>query len=188
MEDYILMALGTLGDMVTGVSNPIFHFLFGRIIDTLNKDPSQFMEEINELCLALVVVGAACLISCTLQVLVPLAAILTIPLQPTVYMASALDSYSESMIQESIDALTNRPERKTKPSSFRSLARTTSQFVRQTRPTVIVAHRLSTVLNADRIVVVDQGELKEIGSHSQLMDIQDGLYRSLYNKHKQASD
>jgi ABC-type multidrug transport system fused ATPase/permease subunit len=68
---------------------------------------------------------------------------------------SALDLESEKMIQESIEKLA------------------------KDRTTLIVAHRLSTITHADRIVVVQGGEIVEVGSHQQLMDKQ-GAYYNLY--------
>ena len=44
----------------------------------------------------------------------------------------------------------------------------------------IIAHRLSTIRNADRIAVINEGELVELGSHSELMSIENGQYRALY--------
>jgi ABC-type multidrug transport system fused ATPase/permease subunit len=68
---------------------------------------------------------------------------------------SALDLESEKMIQESIERLA------------------------KDRTTIIVAHRLSTITHADRIVVIQSGKIVEVGSHQQLMDKQ-GAYYNLY--------
>jgi subfamily B ATP-binding cassette protein MsbA len=50
----------------------------------------------------------------------------------------------------------------------------------QNRTTFVIAHRLSTVLNADRILVVDKGEIVEQGTHEGLL-VRDGLYKKLYS-------
>ena len=47
------------------------------------------------------------------------------------------------------------------------------------RTTLAIAHRLSTLRHADRLVVLDDGELVEDGSHEELMEIEDGVYRKL---------
>jgi len=69
---------------------------------------------------------------------------------------SSLDTHSEALIQ-------------------RALTR-----VMRGRTSFIVAHRLSTIVNADLIVVLDQGRVLEAGNHSQLMALPDGRYRHLY--------
>lgn len=68
---------------------------------------------------------------------------------------SSLDSASEALVQ---DALEN-------------LMRNRTSFV--------IAHRLSTVRNADRIYVLDKGYVTEQGTHDELMQVPEGLYRSL---------
>ena len=70
---------------------------------------------------------------------------------------SALDNTTERLIQKSLDDL--------------AVGRTT----------LVVAHRLSTVKNADTIAVIDNGQILEQGTHSQLLDM-GGLYADLYNK------
>ena len=73
---------------------------------------------------------------------------------------SALDAESERLVQEALERL--------------MVGRTT----------IIVAHRLSTIKNADSIAVVQQGEIVEQGSHNQLMQVPSGAYASLI-KHQQ---
>ena len=48
------------------------------------------------------------------------------------------------------------------------------------RTSIIIAHRLSTIRHADKIMVLDKGEIKEMGSHEELLKIPRGLYRKLY--------
>ena len=48
------------------------------------------------------------------------------------------------------------------------------------RTVILIAHRLSTVINADKIAVVDNGEIVEIGTHEELLK-QQGAYYSLIN-------
>ena len=48
------------------------------------------------------------------------------------------------------------------------------------RTVLVIAHRLSTVTNADKIILLDKGEIKEMGTHNELME-KKGLYRNLYN-------
>ncbi|HSY76614.1 MAG TPA: ATP-binding cassette domain-containing protein, partial [Bacteroidia bacterium] len=68
---------------------------------------------------------------------------------------SSLDSESERLVQEALDKLM------------------------EGRTSFVIAHRLSTIRKADKILVLEKGRLKEIGNHEQLMQINDGLYRSL---------
>ncbi len=70
---------------------------------------------------------------------------------------SALDNTTEILIQEEFDKLC------------------------EGRTTLIVAHRLSTIKNADEIIVVSDGKITERGSHSELMTL-NGTYANLYNK------
>ena len=74
---------------------------------------------------------------------------------------SALDSHSESQVQDAIDNL------------------------RAGRTTIIIAHRLSTVENADRILVLEQGQMEEQGSHQELLAL-GGRYAALYGQLQQS--
>jgi ABC-type multidrug transport system fused ATPase/permease subunit len=68
---------------------------------------------------------------------------------------SALDSESENLVQEALEKL--------------MIGRTS----------LIIAHRLSTVRKADKIIVLDKGHLVESGTHDELNSIEDGLYKKL---------
>ncbi|MFN1208171.1 hypothetical protein ACKXGD_14460, partial [Enterococcus lactis] len=50
----------------------------------------------------------------------------------------------------------------------------------QGRTSFVVAHRLSTVQNAEKIIVMNHGQIKETGNHKSLME-QNGFYADLYN-------
>ena len=54
------------------------------------------------------------------------------------------------------------------------------------RTTFNIAHRLSTLRNADRLIVIDGGKLVECGTHQELCRIEDGVYRRLYDIQKEA--
>ncbi|RZF65369.1 ABC transporter ATP-binding protein/permease [Sphingomonas populi] len=60
----------------------------------------------------------------------------------------------------------------------------TLQAIEQGRTTIVIAHRLSTVVHADEIVVLEAGEVKERGTHAELLR-QDGLYAEMWNRQAQ---
>ena len=69
---------------------------------------------------------------------------------------SALDHVTENYIQDSLDELCKN------------------------RTTIVVAHRLSTIKNADEIIVMDRDGIQERGTHTQLLEKDNGIYRELY--------
>ena len=68
---------------------------------------------------------------------------------------SALDAESERVVQEALDR------------------------AMRGRTTLVIAHRLSTVVNADRIIVLEKGSIAESGRHEELVRLEDGVYRGL---------
>ncbi len=72
---------------------------------------------------------------------------------------SALDAASEKLVQQSIDSLQSSHK----------------------RTTIIIAHRLTTIKNADKIIVIASGEIKEVGRHEELLS-KNGVYAELWNK------
>lgn len=68
---------------------------------------------------------------------------------------SALDSYSEKMVQKALSSLSSE------------------------HTTLVIAHRLSTVVDADKIIVLDQGVIRESGTHLMLL-AKDGIYAKLW--------
>ncbi len=69
---------------------------------------------------------------------------------------SSIDPESEAVIQHAIETLIIK------------------------RTSIIIAHRLSTIRHADKILVLDKGEVREFGSHEELLQIENGRYRQLY--------
>lgn len=49
------------------------------------------------------------------------------------------------------------------------------------RTAIVIAHRLSTIQKADKIIVFDKGEIKEMGTHSELLNLDNGYYKKLYD-------
>jgi subfamily B ATP-binding cassette protein MsbA len=76
---------------------------------------------------------------------------------------SSLDSESEALVQAALDHLMRG------------------------RTTFVIAHRLSTVLNADRIVVIDRGRIVQVGRHAELL-ARGGLYADLYERQFRDAD
>ena len=50
----------------------------------------------------------------------------------------------------------------------------------QGKTAIVIAHRLSTIMRLDRIVVIDNGQVKEIGTHQTLLEKSSGLYKTLW--------
>jgi ATP-binding cassette, subfamily B, heavy metal transporter len=74
---------------------------------------------------------------------------------------SALDSFTEHQIQEAL------------------------KKVSENRTTLVIAHRLSTVIDADEIIVLDKGQVAERGTHQELL-AQGGIYAAMWNRQRQA--
>ncbi|MDM1502671.1 ABC transporter ATP-binding protein [Myroides marinus] len=69
---------------------------------------------------------------------------------------SSIDTHSEELLQKATDYLT------------------------KDRTSIIIAHRLATIVNADQIIVMDKGKIVEKGTHKDLLEIADGYYKNLY--------
>jgi ABC-type multidrug transport system fused ATPase/permease subunit len=70
---------------------------------------------------------------------------------------SSIDTYSEELIQQATEKITTG------------------------RTSIVIAHRLATIVNADKIVVMDKGLIVEQGTHHELLNIEGGFYKNLYN-------
>lgn len=69
---------------------------------------------------------------------------------------SSVDSYSEQLIQDATDKITKG------------------------RTSIVIAHRLATIQQADKIIVMDAGKIVEIGTHKSLLEKESGYYKNLY--------
>jgi ABC-type multidrug transport system fused ATPase/permease subunit len=70
---------------------------------------------------------------------------------------SSIDTYSEELIQKATERIT------------------------QGRTSIIIAHRLATIMNADKIIVMDKGQIVEEGTHQELVNKAAGYYKNLYD-------
>ena len=70
---------------------------------------------------------------------------------------SSIDTHSEELIQKATETIT------------------------QGRTSIVIAHRLATIINADKIVVMDKGLIVEQGSHFELVGKENGYYKNLYD-------
>ena len=70
---------------------------------------------------------------------------------------SSIDMYSEELIQKATETITKG------------------------RTSIIIAHRLATIINADKIVVMDKGLIVEKGTHQELLNVTSGFYKNLYD-------
>jgi ATP-binding cassette subfamily B protein len=69
---------------------------------------------------------------------------------------SSIDTETEAIIQHAIETLIEK------------------------RTSIIIAHRLSTIKHADKVLVLHQGEIKEFGPPDELLEIENGWYKNLY--------
>lgn len=69
---------------------------------------------------------------------------------------SSIDTHSEELIQKATATLT------------------------QGRTSIVIAHRLATIIKADTIIVMDQGKIVESGKHQELLKLENGFYKKLY--------
>tara|TARA_Y100000385_G_C13106790_1_gene648476 strand:- start:7145 stop:7522 length:378 start_codon:yes stop_codon:yes gene_type:complete len=69
---------------------------------------------------------------------------------------ASIDTYSEQLIQDATRKITKG------------------------RTSIIIAHRLATIQNADKIIVMNKGEIVEFGKHESLLKNKNGVYRGLY--------
>lgn len=70
---------------------------------------------------------------------------------------SSIDTYSEELIQKATETITKG------------------------RTSIVIAHRLATIVNADKIIVMDKGQIVESGTHQELLSKDNGYYKNLYS-------
>ena len=70
---------------------------------------------------------------------------------------SSIDTYSEELIQRATETITKG------------------------RTSIVIAHRLATIMNANKIIVMDKGQIVEQGTHQELLNVKSGFYKKLYD-------
>jgi ATP-binding cassette subfamily B multidrug efflux pump len=70
---------------------------------------------------------------------------------------SSIDTYSEELIQRATETITKG------------------------RTSIVIAHRLATIMNANKIIVMDKGQIVEQGTHQELLNVTSGFYKKLYD-------
>lgn len=70
---------------------------------------------------------------------------------------SSIDTYSEELIQRATETITKG------------------------RTSIVIAHRLATIMNANKIIVMDKGQIVEQGTHQELLNVASGFYKKLYD-------
>jgi ABC-type multidrug transport system fused ATPase/permease subunit len=70
---------------------------------------------------------------------------------------SSIDTHSEELIQKATETITKN------------------------RTSIVIAHRLATIVNASKIIVMDKGQIIETGTHQELLEQPEGYYRKLYD-------
>ena len=69
---------------------------------------------------------------------------------------SSIDTHSEELIQKATETIT------------------------EGRTSIVIAHRLATIVNADKIIVMERGQIVESGNHATLLQLENGYYKKLY--------
>ena len=73
-----------------------------------------------------------------------------------------MDTETEKLIQNALEALTRG------------------------KTTIMIAHRLSTLRDADKLIVIERGKVAEEGTHKELLDKEEGVYKKLYTLQQEA--
>ncbi|KAJ8568221.1 hypothetical protein K7X08_020943 [Anisodus acutangulus] len=160
--DYLLMSFGSIAACIHGASVPVFFIFFGKLINIAGLAylfPAETSHKVGKVCERGVQLSGG-----QKQRIAISRAIVK---NPSILLldeaTSALDAESEKSVQDALDR------------------------VMVGRTTVVIAHRLSTVRNADIIAVVNNGKIVETGSHEELISKPNGAYASFVQLQQAAS-